>query len=111
MRKYIKWIALALSVLLVGFIGYFGYSFYRFGANIQDKNDDSIFQRFNQPNTAQAENLPPKWEGKERVNVLLLGGDSRGLKKNEIPRSDTMMLISIDPVTKQAHLFSILRDT
>jgi LCP family protein required for cell wall assembly len=111
MRKYIKWIALAISALIVLFIGYFGYSFYRFGSNIQDNNEDSIFQRFNEPNTAQAENSPPKWEGKERVNVLLLGGDSRGLKKNEIPRSDTMMLISIDPVTKQAHLFSILRDT
>ncbi len=45
------------------------------------------------------------------MNVLILGGDSRGLKKNEIPRSDSMMVASIDPVTKKAYLFSILRDT
>jgi len=56
------------------------------------------------------ENQIPKWEGRERVNILLLGGDSRG-KEHEIPRSDTMLVASIDPVTKRAHLMSILRDT
>jgi polyisoprenyl-teichoic acid--peptidoglycan teichoic acid transferase len=55
--------------------------------------------------------IPPKWEGKERVNILLLGGDSRGLKKGEVPRSDSMVVVSIDPVSKRPHLFSILRDT
>src|SRR5690606_33720966 len=49
--------------------------------------------------------------GKDRVNILLLGGDSRGLSKNDVPRSDSNMVISVDPVTKKAHLFSILRDT
>ncbi|WP_042167275.1 LCP family protein [Paenibacillus gorillae] len=53
----------------------------------------------------------PKWEGKERVNILLLGGDARGLEKNEVPRSDSILVASFDPVTKKAHLFSVLRDT
>jgi polyisoprenyl-teichoic acid--peptidoglycan teichoic acid transferase len=55
--------------------------------------------------------IPPKWEGRERVNLLLLGGDSRGLKQGEVPRSDSMVVVSIDPVSKRPHLFSILRDT
>ncbi|WP_027086309.1 LCP family protein [Cohnella panacarvi] len=54
---------------------------------------------------------PPEWDGTERVNILLLGGDSRGLKADSHPRSDTMMIASIDPVAKDIHLFSILRDT
>ncbi|WP_018131558.1 LCP family protein [Effusibacillus pohliae] len=50
-----------------------------------------------------------KWEGKERVNVLLLGVDNRD--KDTAPRSDTMMLVSIDPATGHADLLSIMRDT
>ncbi len=52
----------------------------------------------------------PIWEGTDRVNILILGGDDRGLKENEVPRSDSMIIASIDPVTKKATLFSVLRD-
>ena len=54
---------------------------------------------------------PPEWTGHERVNILLMGGDGRGLQNNQPARSDSMLVASIDPVTKKAHLFSILRDT
>lgn len=53
----------------------------------------------------------PKWEGKERVNILLLGVDARDAQPGETARSDSMMVASLDPTTKKAHLFSILRDT
>lgn len=59
--------------------------------------------------TAAQTIAPAKWEDTERINILLLGGDSR--KKNELPSSDSMMVVSIDPVTKKVNLFSILRDT
>lgn len=49
------------------------------------------------------------WNGKERMNILLLGVDNRA--KDLQPRSDTIMIFSIDPSTKQAFIFSILRDT
>ncbi|WNS46096.1 LCP family protein [Paenibacillus sp. MMS20-IR301] len=54
---------------------------------------------------------PPKWEGKEPVNILLMGVDARGTAKGEIPRSDSMMVVSLDPVREKIHVFSILRDT
>lgn len=54
---------------------------------------------------------PVKWEGTKRVNILLMGGDNRGLKENEKARSDSMLLATFDPITKKAHLLSILRDT
>ncbi|OMF97733.1 LCP family protein [Paenibacillus sp. FSL R7-0273] len=54
---------------------------------------------------------PPKWAGKEPVNILLMGVDARGTAKGEIPRSDSMMVVSLDPVREQIHVFSILRDT
>lgn len=43
--------------------------------------------------------------------MCLVGGDAREAGDNELARSDSMLVASIDPVTKQASLFSILRDT
>jgi len=54
---------------------------------------------------------PPEWEGTERVNILLLGGDARGVDEGQVARSDSILVASIDPVSKKAHLFSVLRDT
>lgn len=113
---WLKSAAVTLIVLTLGVVGYYGYSFYHFA---DDPGEESRFAKFDEPKppsgTSAAEpvehNEPPKWEGTERVNVLLLGGDSRGLAKHEIPRSDTMMIVSIDPVTKKAYMFSLLRDT
>jgi len=111
--RWLKTAMLTIGVLALGVVGYYGYSFYDF---FNENQDDSRFAQFNtQPSgTAKAQEVayvPPKWEGTERVNILLLGGDSRGLAKNQVPRSDTIMIASLDPVTKKAHLFSLLRDT
>lgn len=44
-----------------------------------------------------------------RINVLLMGTDARQGEPSQ--RTDTMILVSIDPATKQASLLSIPRDT
>lgn len=111
MWRKVKWIALSLTAVILCVVGYYGYSLYQFGNHIQEKKDDPLFSQFKPQPTSQKEEAPPKWEGKERVNILLLGADARGLSKNEVPRSDTIMVVSVDPVTKKANLFSILRDT
>ncbi|MFE5324261.1 LCP family protein [Paenibacillus sp. NPDC056579] len=114
MVRKIKWIFLTALFLLLVAVGYYTYAFLHFANNIQAKPDNTkLFSGITAQNTTKVSETytPPKWEGKQRVNVLLLGGDSRGLKKNEIPRSDTLMVASIDPITKKAYLFSILRDT
>ncbi len=110
-KKRLLWAGLVLVLALVLWIGYYVYSILAFGNNIQSGNDDSPFKQFEEEQTDADKNEPPEWDGTERVNVLLLGGDSRGLAEGEAPRSDTMMIASLDPVTKQAHLLSILRDS
>ncbi|MGA7671760.1 MAG: LCP family protein [Nitrolancea sp.] len=50
----------------------------------------------------------PSWDGTSRVNILLLGSDTRGT--GEVARSDTMILVTINPVTKQVSMLSIPRD-
>jgi LCP family protein required for cell wall assembly len=55
--------------------------------------------------------LPPAWDGASRINILLLGLDERDLAvQSGPPRSDTMMLVTIDPLTKTAGMLSIPRD-
>src|SRR5919202_4661218 len=52
----------------------------------------------------------PDWQGTDRINILLLGIDKRDDEPIAGTRSDTMMLASIDPVTKSAALVPIPRD-
>lgn len=54
---------------------------------------------------------PPTWDRGSRVNVLFIGVDARDWEANqEAPRSDTMILFTIDPITKTAGMLSIPRD-
>jgi polyisoprenyl-teichoic acid--peptidoglycan teichoic acid transferase len=61
------------------------------------------------PQTGQPQVTLPDWQGVERVNILLLGIDER---EQEIGpwRTDTMMLATLDPISKTAGLLSIPRD-
>lgn len=107
MRKAFKWMMLTAVFVGVILIGNYVYNLYNSLDGLH-KGNDGMF-------TGEASEIsaeePPKWEGKERVNILLMGGDARTADQGEKPRSDSMMIASIDPVTKKATLFSILRDT
>ncbi|HEY8168250.1 MAG TPA: LCP family protein [Candidatus Limnocylindrales bacterium] len=52
---------------------------------------------------------PASWDGKERLNILLLGVDKR--KDQTSYNTDTMIVLSIDPTTNQAAMMSLPRDT
>jgi LCP family protein required for cell wall assembly len=52
---------------------------------------------------------PPGWTGTDRLNVLLLGIDSRG-DSSTTQNTDTMIVLSLDPVNKTAAMLSIPRD-
>ncbi|REE90563.1 LytR family transcriptional attenuator [Paenibacillus taihuensis] len=109
-RKPWKWALLGVSVailMVVGFFIYQGVGVVQGLDGISKPQDESRFGQFE----VKPEEKPPEWTGTERVNILIMGGDNRGLKKNETARSDSMMVVSVDPVTKKAHLFSVLRDT
>jgi LCP family protein required for cell wall assembly len=52
----------------------------------------------------------PDWQGSDRVNIMLLGIDKRDDEPIEGTRSDTIMIVSIDPEAKSASLISLPRD-
>ncbi len=63
------------------------------------------------PNVLPEAALPPAWDGASRINILFIGLDARDWAANEgPPRSDTMILFTIDPITKTAGMLSIPRD-
>ena len=51
----------------------------------------------------------PRWDGKERLNVLLVGIDQRGT--SAFFNTDTLIVASVDPVNGTVTMFSIPRDT
>ena len=51
----------------------------------------------------------PTWTGAKRVTVLLLGIDERAQEAGPF-RTDTMMLLTLDPATQMAGVLSIPRD-
>ncbi|WP_028560330.1 LCP family protein [Paenibacillus pinihumi] len=98
---------LIVVVLIAGYAAYQGVGIYNALDNFQKPDGESRFDQFTQTSYTE----PPKWEGTERVNIALLGGDGREENSNGIARSDSILIASIDPVSKKAHLFSVLRDT
>ncbi|MCC7119631.1 MAG: LCP family protein [Anaerolineales bacterium] len=54
--------------------------------------------------------LPPAWDGASRINILFIGIDARDVGQDGPPRSDTLMLLTIDPISKTAGMLSIPRD-
>lgn len=54
---------------------------------------------------------PDPWDGTSRVNVLVMGLDLRDTEgQDEAPRSDTMILLSMDPLNNTAAAVAIPRD-
>jgi LCP family protein required for cell wall assembly len=54
---------------------------------------------------------PEPWDGASRVTVLVMGLDYRDWEAdNGAPRTDTMMLLTIDPLARTAGMISIPRD-
>lgn len=51
----------------------------------------------------------PRWDGTERLNILLLGTDATPLR--EAVLTDVILLVSVDPVDETAVMVSVPRDT
>ena len=54
---------------------------------------------------------PEPWDGAERVTLLVMGLDYRDWESGDgPPRTDTMILLTLDPVNRSAGMLSIPRD-
>jgi LCP family protein required for cell wall assembly len=53
---------------------------------------------------------PVQWDGVKRITILILGLDYRDWEAGEKARSDSMILLTVDPISKTAGMLSIPRD-
>jgi len=75
--------------------------------NLFDNNGEAVSSGISQ---AADVATPEPWDGSSRVTILLMGLDYNDWRAGETPHSDTMMLLTIDPVNKTAAMMSLPRD-
>jgi LCP family protein required for cell wall assembly len=72
-------------------------------ANLPEVNINTPLQAENGPS-------PLPWDGANRVTILVMGLDYRDWEGEGPSRTDTMMLLTMDPVSRTAGMLSIPRD-
>jgi LCP family protein required for cell wall assembly len=50
------------------------------------------------------------WDGKSRVTMLIMGLDYEDTAERRVPRTDSMLLLTLDPISNTAGMLSIPRD-
>ena len=64
-----------------------------------------------EPSTGPVGPVPEPWDGASRVTVLIMGLDYSDWRAGEgPPRTDTMILLTLDPISNTAGMLSIPRD-
>jgi polyisoprenyl-teichoic acid--peptidoglycan teichoic acid transferase len=80
------------------------------GAPVADQSQTGVNGSTPAPQAKLEQSTAEPWNGVSRVTLLLMGVDYRDWQKKDVPRSDTMMLLTLDPVTKTAGILSVPRD-
>jgi polyisoprenyl-teichoic acid--peptidoglycan teichoic acid transferase len=63
------------------------------------------------PTQVTLDERPEPWDGYQRVTILLMGLDYRDwVGGSGAPRTDSMMVVTIDPITRTAGMLSVPRD-
>lgn len=75
--------------------------------------DSAVIAQLNDAGTPELVERPTEvavshWNGQDRINILLLGADLSAVDGSS--RTDTIMVVNIDPQTKSARILSIPRD-
>lgn len=83
------------------------------GLVISDTSGNDAGETINQPASSGVYNYtrPDPWDGSSRVNILVMGLDARDWEAGSgAPRTDSMIVLTYDPVTKTAGMLSVPRD-
>jgi polyisoprenyl-teichoic acid--peptidoglycan teichoic acid transferase len=91
-------------VILVLLLGLSGYIYYQYSQGLQQASGKSTVSA---GETTKTEFNGAETELTDKINILLLGVDSRGEEKS---RTDTIMIAQYDPENQKAKLVSLMRD-
>lgn len=102
-KRYLKYIILAgVAILLIGMGSYVGYAWYKLSQTSQ-----VIYKTSGAPKLRSASNVINK---AKPVSILLLGTDTGALGRSYKGRTDTIMMMTINPKTQKTTLMSLPRD-
>ncbi|MGI8587421.1 MAG: LCP family protein [Chloroflexia bacterium] len=129
--RWLLWTLLTLLVVLIVSAGYGGILVWQFTNTIYKQNNPPPFRSATPEVAAAAISTPrptqvpgqPTWTPEPtrtpvlaetlppgRINILLLGTDKRAELQDVAARSDTMIILSVDPEQKTAGILSVPRD-
>lgn len=97
-----KWLKIFFAFLIISCAAVGGYSYYLY------KSIEETAEQIYQPITGETEAPKGIIEKKDPFCILIMGVDER---KGDRGRSDTMMVMAVNPRTESALLFNIPRDT
>ena len=98
-RRIIKWLAILLLIVALAVGGYTAYKFVAAGKNVFQGSILSIFN-----------NQPLSQDTNGRSNLLILGTSEDDPGHQAAYLTDSIMVVSIDQVNKNAYMFSVPRD-
>ena len=88
-----------------------GISIQETAAPVTEGEEAAIIADVNTPLQSAGGPTPEPWDGVKPVTLLVMGLDYRDWERGEgPPRTDTMILLTIDPLTKTAGMMNIPRD-
>lgn len=104
-KKKRRWWLWIIIIIILGGLSYFGYQAYAVAKKIITANNSggSPFFKF-----GQDEQKKLQGEGDGRINILVLGIGGPGHDGADL--TDTMMVVSVDPINKTVAMLSIPRD-
>ncbi|QIK52662.1 transcriptional regulator [Jeotgalibaca porci] len=97
---------MGLALVFITVVGIYVFDVYR---NI-DSTTNEIYEPVDEE-VEQVRSSSADLNSKEPISILLLGVDTGDLGRTERGRSDTMMVVTVNPNTKKSTITSIPRDT
>lgn len=99
-------IFMGLALVFITVVGIYVIDVYRNIDNMTDEIYEPVDEEVEQVRGSSAD-----LSSKEPISILLLGVDTGDLGRTERGRSDTMMVVTVNPNTKKSTIMSIPRDT
>lgn len=97
---------MGLAFVFITVVGIYVIDVYRNIDNTTDEIYEPVDEEVEQVRSSSAD-----LSSKDPISILLLGVDTGDLGRTERGRSDTMMVVTVNPNTKKSTLLSIPRDT